>query len=389
MSVAVPRRAFLTGLGLAAGGLALGIYPDAHAIPAPGKQPKPGGPAKPVGPENPNHTLPDGGLRPNAFVHVAPDGTVSIVCKRSEMGQGVRSSLPVLIADELGADMATVRVLQAPGDKAYGDQNTDGSHSVRGQYDEIRKLGATARVLLVTAAAKKWSVKADDLVAKGGHVTHAKTKRSESFGALVAAAAALPLPKPEDVPLRPRADLVHAKAPIPLWDGADIVTGRATFGADEKIAGMLTAVMLHPPVVGGKVARYDAAKALAIPGVKKVLEIPAPSGPPYAFQSLGGLAVVAENTWAALRGRNALDVTWDHGANASYDSATFKEGMTKAIRSPGTIVRKVGDVDAALASAKTKLEAEYYVPHLAHAPMEPPVATAKVDDNGCEVWATT
>lgn len=373
----VPRRAFLQALGLAAGGLALGIFPDASAAEK-----------KPAERANPNHTLPDGGLRPNAFVQIAPDGTVSIVCKRSEMGQGVRSSLPVLIADELGADMAHVRVLQAPGDAAYGDQNTDGSHSVRGQYDEIRRLGATARVLLIAAAAKKWGVRATECTAAASRVTHAKSKRSAPFSALVDAAAALPLPKPEDVTLRPRAELTHANAPIPLWDGADIVTGRAVFGADVKLPGMLTAVTLHPPVVGGRVLRYDAKRALAVPGVKNVVEIPAPVAP-YAFQSLGGLAVVATSTWAALRGRAAIDVTWDPGEHAVYDSTKFKEEMLRSVRAPGNVVRKVGSVDDAFAHAASKLEAEYYVPHLAHAPMEPPCATVRVDENGAEVWATT
>ena len=377
MRIDVPRRAFLQGLGLAAGGLALGIFPDALAEGT-----------KPFDKANPNHTLPDGGLRPNAFVQIAIDGTVSIVCQRSEMGQGVRSSLPVLIADELGADMAHVRVLQATGDAAYGDQNTDGSHSVRGQYDELRKLGAAARVLLIAAAAKKWGVHANECSAVASKISHDRSKRSLPFSALVEAAAQLPLPKPEDLTLRPRAELVHANAPIALWDGADIVTGRATFAADEKIPGALVAVMLHPPVVGGRILKYDAKKALAIPGVKSVIEIPAPVAP-FAAQSLGGLAVIATNTWAALRGRAAIEVTWDPGPNGTYDSAKYKEDLFRSIRAPGKIVRKTGDVGAAFAHAATKIEAEYYVPHLAHAPMEPPCATARVDANGAEIWVTT
>lgn len=378
MRIDVPRRAFLQALGLAAGGLVLGIFPDLAL----------GADKKPFDRANPNHTLPDGGLRPNAFVQIAPDGTVSIVCQRSEMGQGVRSSLPVLIADELGADMAHVRVLQAPGDAAYGDQNTDGSHSVRGQYDELRRLGAAARVLLIAAAAKKWGVHASECTTNASHVTHDKTKKSLPFSALVEAAAQLPLPKPEEITLRQRSELAHANAPIPLWDGADIVTGRARFAADEKIPGMLTAVMLHPPVVGGRVLRYDAKKALAIPGVRSVIEIPAPVAP-YAAQSLGGLAVVATNTWAALRGRAAIDVTWDPGPNGVYDSAKYKDDLHRSVGAPGKVVRKTGDVGAAIAHAASTLDAKYFVPHLAHAPMEPPCATARVDADGAEVWVTT
>ncbi len=383
MRVEVPRRAFLQGLGFVAGGLALGIFSEGRSALAASRDR--GHSEIP----NPNGTLTAGGLRPNAFVDVAPDGTISIVCKRSEMGQGIRSSLPVLIADELGADMAHVRVLQAPGDEAYGDQNTDGSHSIRGQYDEIRMLGATVREQLVRAAARRWGVAPAECTASGSLVSHPRSKRSAPFAALVAAAATLPLPKPGEVKLRPRSELPHAKAPIPLLDGPDIVTGRAVFGADVKIPRMLTAVMLHPPVVGGKLARFDAQKALAIPGVKTVIEIPAPASAPYGFGSLGGLAVVADNTWAALRGRKALDVTWDHGANATYDSRAFRQLMTASIRAPGTVVRKVGDVESALAGAKTRIEAEYFVPHLAHASMEPPVAIARIDAGSgrCEIWA--
>ena len=379
MSVAIPRRSFLTGLGFAAGGLALGFFPEARAASA--------AEANGASP-NPNGTLPVDGLRPNSFVHIAPDGTVTIVCKRSEMGQGVRSSIPVLIADELGADMAHVHVVQGVGDKSYGDQNTDGSHSIRGQYDEIRKLGATARVMLIAVSAKKWGVSASTCTAQDHQVTHAKTKRTLPFAALVADAAKLTVPKSDDVPLRPRSELPHATAPILLLDGPDIVTGRAIFGADVKLPGMLTAVVVHPPVVGGKVLHYDAQKALAIVGVKKIVELPAPKLP-YAFQSLGGLAVVAENTWAALRGASKLDVTWEHGANASYDSKVYREELQRSVRSPGKVARKVGDVDQALATAAKKLEVEYYVPHLAHAPMEPPAALAKVDEHGAEIWTCT
>jgi isoquinoline 1-oxidoreductase beta subunit len=372
MSIEIPRRAFLAGLGLAAGGLALGIFPRAAS----------------AAPPNPNHTLPEEGLRPNAFVDIARDGTVSIVCKRSEMGQGVRSSLHVLIADELGADLSRVRMLQATGDKAYGDQNTDGSHSVRGQYEEIRMLGATARTMLIAVAAKKWAVQPSSCTARDHKIFHDKTKRSFAFADLVADAAKLAIPKPTDVTLRPRSELPHANAPIPIFDGKDIVTGTALFGADIKLPGMLTAVVVHPPVVMGKVVRYDATKALAIPGVRKIVELPVPTLP-YKFQSLGGLAVVADNTWAAMRGARALEVVWDHGENVTYDSHTYRDDLIKSVRASGKVARKVGDVHQALAHATKKLEAEYYVPHLAHASMEPPAAVAKVDESGAEIWTCT
>ena len=378
-TIVIPRRAFLVGLGLAAGSLALGLAPGDARAAAPPPATGPGAAAKKHAPE---------GLAPNVFVHVAPDGTVSIVCHRSEMGQGVRSSLPVLIADELGADMQHVKIVQGDGDVAYGDQNTDGSSSVRKIYDDMRKVGATARTMLVLAAARRWNVAPAACVARDHAVFHLASKRWLGFGELALDAAKLPIPKAADVKLRPKSELRRVGGPLPLVDGPDIVTGRAVFGADVKLPGMLIAVVARPPVVGGKVASYDAAPALAVPGVKRVVDIPAPSGPP-AFQPLGGVAVVADTTWAALRGRAALAIKWTDGDNAAYDSAKYKDELRAAVRAPGKTVRKTGDVDAALAASARKVEAEYHVPHLAHAPMEPPAAVARVDAKGCEVWTCT
>lgn len=369
--VVLLRRSFLQGLGLAAGGLALGLAGvEAEAEAAPAAAPAPAV------------------LRTGVFLHVVADGTVTIVCHRSEMGQGIRSSLPVLIADELGADMARVKIVQADGDKAYGDQNTDGSRSVRNLYDAMRRVGATARVMLVDAAAKKWRVPAAECIAEGHAVHHAKSKRSLDFRELVADAAKLPVPKEDTVALRPRSELKHVGGPLPLLDGPDLVTGRAQFGADVRLPGMLIAIIAHPPVVGGKVARFDPARALAIPGVKKVVELPVPTGAPR-FQPLGGVAVVADTTWAAMRGRAALEITWDHGPNVTYDSTAYRQELARSVASPGKTMRKVGDVDRALQQAARTVEAEYHVPHLAHAAMEPPAAVAKFDANGCEVWAPT
>ncbi|MCY1021762.1 xanthine dehydrogenase family protein molybdopterin-binding subunit [Pyxidicoccus sp. MSG2] len=379
----ISRRSFLEGLNLAVGGLTLGLF-SAEALAAEpsgrtGRKPKTGSPA-----------IEDGtpGLNPNAFVHVAPDGLVTIVCHRSEMGQGIRSSLPVLIADELGADMARVRILQADGNKVYGDQNTDGSSSVRGIYDDMRRAGATARTMLVAAAAKRWKVKPEDCEARNHAVFHRDGKRTLGFGMLADEAARLAVPEAKSVKLRPKAELRNVGRPLPLLDGPAYVNGSAVFGADVKLPGMLVAVIARPAVVGGKVARYDAAKALAVPGVRRVVELPAPEKP-YVYQQWGGLAVLAENTWAAMQGRAALDITWEDGANASYDSKQYREAMTASVRAPGTAVRNVGDVDKALAGAARVVEAEYYTPHLPHVPMEPLVALARVDGDSCEVWAPT
>lgn len=328
---------------------------------------------------------PPAGFRPNVFVHLAPNGLVSIVCSRSEMGQGVRSSIPPLIAAELGADMAHVTIVQGDGDKAYGDQNTDGSRSIRMDFDKLRMVGAAARMMLTTVAARRFGVP-ESALSVHDHAVHHPKLGSVGFGDLALEAAKLPVPR--QIVLRPRSELKMLGKDLPLLDGPAIVTGKATFGADVKLPGMLTAVIARPPVVGGKVARHDATKALAIPGVKKVVVLPAPKRP-FAFQPLGGVAVVATHTWAAMRGRAALDVTWDHGENAGYDSASYREALERSVAAPGKVMRSVGDVDAAMKTVARKVTASYYLPHLAHAPMEPPVAVAKVESGTCEVWTST
>jgi isoquinoline 1-oxidoreductase beta subunit len=322
------------------------------------------------------------------FVHVAPDGWVTIVCHRSEMGQGVRSSIPVLLADELGADMAKVRISQADGDAVYGDQNTDGSSSVRGHYDLMRHIAATARTMLVNAAAKRWGVKPDSLKAREHQVHHEASGRSVGFGELVALARKEPIPKPESIQLRPARELEHVGTELPHLDAKAYVTGTAQFGADVHVPGMLIAVIARPPVVGGRVLSFKRDAALAVPGVRHVFQMPEPTKP-YVFQSWGGVAVVADNTWAALKGRAVLDVQWEHGENAVYDSDKYRETLIESSRKPGTPLRQLGDAPAALAKAARTVEAEYYVPHLPHAPMEPPVALASVADGRCEVWACT
>nr|WP_228531074.1 MULTISPECIES: molybdopterin cofactor-binding domain-containing protein [Myxococcaceae] len=328
------------------------------------------------------------GLNPNVFVHVAPDGQVTIVCHRSEMGQGIRSSLPVLIADELGADMAHVRIRQAEGDKAYGDQNTDGSNSVRGLYEDMLRAGATARQMLVAEAAERWGVRPESCEARDGAVVHAASRRSLAFGALAVAAGKRPVPPPEEVRLRPRSQLRNVGGPLPLVDGPAYVTGKAVYGADVRLPGMLTAVIARPPVVGSRLNRFDARRALAVPGVRKVLALPDPK-PPYAFQPWGGVAVLADNTWAAMRGRAALGIDWSSSDNDTFDSEAFRKTLSESVGKSGKVLRKVGDADAALARAARVVEAEYHVPHLAHTSMEPPAAVAKVEGGRCEVWACT
>ena len=375
--VRLVRRDFLRTLGLATAGLALGLHEHE---------------ARAAGPDgvltaNPAQP-PTTGLFPNVFVHVAPDGWVTLVCHRSEMGQGVRSSLPVLLADELGASMSKVKIAQGDGDEAYLDQNTDGSSSIRLMYDKLRGMAATARHQLIAAAAAKWRVPASECDARDHAVTHLPSKRSLGFGELAAPAGKLPLPKPEDVHLRPQSELRLVGKELPLIDGPSYVNGKAVFGADITLPGMLIAVIARPRVVGGKPKTVSREAALKIPGVKKIIELPNPK-PPWAFQPVGGMAVLADTTWAALKGREALVIDWDLGENASYDSAAYRETLLATVRKPQRIVRDVGDITAALTASKKRVVAEYYAPHLAHAPMEPPAALARVSDGTCEVWAPT
>src|SRR5438067_1559814 len=224
-------------------------------------------------------------------------------CGFCQAGQVMTAA--ALLADEMGADMARVKIAQADGDKKYGDQKTDGSSSIRNGYDDLRRAGATARSMLVAAAARRWNISPSSCEARDHAVFHGK--RSLGFGELAAEAAKLPVPDPGDVTVRPRSELRHVFRDLPLVDAPAIVGGKAQFGADIRLPGMLVAVIARPPVVGGRVARHDPKPALAIPGVKRLVEIPTPK-PPYGFQPWGGIAVLAENTWAAMRGRAALEI---------------------------------------------------------------------------------
>lgn len=328
--------------------------------------------------------------RPSAFLAIEASGLVRIVAHRSEMGTGIRTTLPAVLADELEADWARVEVVQAPGDEGrYGSQNTDGSRSARDFFTVMRKLGAAARAMLEAAAAATWGVEPAECQAANHEVVHAASGRKLGFGALVAKAAGLTAPK--DPPLKARGAWRYVGKSVKLVDGPAIVSGKAGFGLDVRLPGMKFAVIARSPVLGGKLTRHDAAAAKAVPGVEAVIELPAASAP-FAFKALGGVAVIGSTTWAAVRGRKALEdagLEWEAGANASFDSAAHREAMIAAVEKPGRAIRKAGDADAALAAAAKKVAATYSTPMLAHASMEPPCATARVDEAGCEVWAPT
>ncbi|MCY1395801.1 Membrane-bound aldehyde dehydrogenase [pyrroloquinoline-quinone] [compost metagenome] len=327
---------------------------------------------------------------PRVYLSIDADGSVTVVCNRSEMGQGVRTSLAMVVADELDADWARVKVRQAPGDEArFGNQDTDGSRSMRHWYEPMRRCGAAARQMLEQAAANQWQVSPDQCHAQLHKVVHQPSGRELGYGELAAAAASLSVPARESLKLKPAAEFRYiGKGAMLAIDGDDIVNGRAVYGADVKIDGMLHAVVARPPVYGGKVKSFDATAAMKVPGVIKVMEIE-PSPLPSEFQPLGGVAVIANNTWAAIKGREALQIAWDDGANASYDSVQYRKTLEAAARQPGKVVRNTGNVDAAMGGASTLLEASYYLPHLSQSPMESMAAIAHLHDGLCEVWAPT
>lgn len=331
-----------------------------------------------------------GPFRPSVFLAVAADDLVSIVSHRAEMGQGIRATLVAAVADEMGADLAHVRVVQAEGDeKKYGDQNTDGSHSVRSFLTQMREIGATARWMLEEAAARQWSVDHTEVETRIHQVVHRATGRALRFGALAEAAQwGIPVPKREQLRLKSQKELRFIGKDVPFADAAAMSAGQAHYGADVVLPGMKFAAIARPPVYGGAVASSNERAALATPGVERVLRLPQPDLP-SGMRPVGGIAVLARHTWAAIQGRDALDVQWSGGPHAAYDSAAYRNDLLASVRSPGLVVREEGHVDAALTAAKRVVEAEYYVPHLAHAPMEPPVAVARATADSCEVWAPT
>ena len=368
------RREFLQGVG-ALGGLVLAAgFPAAARAADPPK----------YGADGMPHGWVD---NPLVFVAIGENGIVSIVCHRAEMGQGVRTGMPMIVADELEADWKRVRVVQAPGDEErFGNQDTDGSRSTRHFFEPMRRCGAAARQMLEAAAAARWKLPIGEVEAKNHEVVHRPTGRRLGYGSLAKAAAGMPVPARDAIRLKDPAQFRYiGKGELKLVDGQDIATGKAQYAIDTRLPGMLYAVVARPPVYGGKVKSFDAAEARKVPGVMRVVQIEA-SPPPPQFNPLGGVAVVAQNTWAAMQGRKALKIVWDDGPNADYDSAAYKATLEESAHKAGKVVRNDGDFSAAVARAASRIEAEYYIPHLAHATMEPPAATARITKDKCEVW---
>ena len=380
----VSRRSFLKGTAWGGGAvIAAAILPfnTAKAFEA----------WKHGGLEMPNGIVND----PHVFVSIAPDGTVTIVAHRSEMGTGSRTSLPMVIADEMEADWARVKIVQAPGDEPkYGNQDTDGSRSMRHHIQSMRQIGATVREMLKEAAAKQWGVDVAEVKASNHEIIHEGSGKKLGYGDLAQALAEMDVPAEsysnptsEPLPYKEESQFRYiGTGTVPMYDLHDITTGKAVYGADVQLPGMKYAAVARPPVVGGKVKSVDDSAAKAVKGVERIVRIEG-SMPPAKFAPLGGVAVIADNTWAAIQGRDALKIEWEDGPHGSYDTEQYRKEMSATAAKPGKVIRKQGDADAAFQGAAKVVSAEYYQPHMAHIAMEPPVALVNVADGKVEVWA--
>jgi isoquinoline 1-oxidoreductase beta subunit len=351
----IPRRDFLRSGALAGAGLVIGFTVPVEGTAATRTA---GGPFK-----------------PNAWLEIDPAGRVTIWIHKSEMGQGVRTSLPMLVAEELEIGLERVRVENALPGPDYPRMTTGGSWSVRGSWKPLRQAGAAAREMLIEAAAKRWGVDRSQCRAEQGEVVHAGSHRRLAYGDLVEEAAKLTPPK--EPPLKQKKDFRLLGKPHPRLDTPPKVDGSAVFGLDFRVPGMLYAAVARCPVFGGKAAGHDGARAKGVAGVRQVLPIES------------GIAVVADSTWAAFQGRDALEVRWDEGPNAALSSADIARKFGDLSTRPGAVARSQGDADKGMASAPRRLEAVYEVPFLAHSPMEPPNCTAHVRADSCDVWAPT
>jgi len=327
-------------------------------------------------------------LHPSVYLGIEPDGTVFIVTHRSEMGTGIRTSLPLVAADELDASWDRVRIEQGVGDTRYGDQNTDGSRSIRDFYDAFRVAGASAKSMLISAAATQWSVPASECTAVNHEIVHAKSGKKIGYGALVPAAAKLPVPAKDTLTFKPKTAWKFVGKERQIYDLTAITTGAAPFGLDVYRPGMVFASIEHPPVLGGTIKGLDDKEALTVKGVQRTVALDTVK-PPVQFQPLGGVAVIADSTWAALQGRKKLKIDWTDGPHATFNSEAFKQEMIARVQKPAKVARNHGNVDAEFAKGGKVLEATYYTPMAAHAAMEPPAAVADFRNGKVEVWTPT
>ncbi len=360
----VNRREFLKASASSAAGLVIGFYLPGRSVLAVAEEGAP-----PKAPKLP---------APNAFLRIGSDESITVLLAHSEMGQGIWTTLPILIAEELECDWSKIRVEHAPAAPAYahtafGMQMTGGSTSTWSEFDRYRQVGALAREMLIQAAAKQWGVDPHSCRTANGFVTHGTERLS--YGKL--AAAAKEFSPPASVKLKTSKEWKRIGKPTKRLDSPEKVTGRAQFGMDVRFPGLMTALVARAPVFGGKVKSFNAEKAKALPGIKAVVQVPS------------GVAVVAEHFWAAKLGRDALEIDWDLGPAATLDTGKMREEFRALSRSPGAKASAAGDVEAAMQKASSKLEAEYELPYLAHATMEPLNCTVRLAGDECEIWTGT
>lgn len=322
------------------------------------------------------------GFIPNLFVELRSNGDLILTASRSEMGQGVRTSLTSVIADEMDADWSRVSVKQAPGDDAYGNQNTDGSRSIRTIYEPMRKMGAMAREMLISAAANHWSISEDKCSTSKHYVIREDTKEKLFYGDLVSLAGNMVVP--ENPKLKSREEFVYIGKELKSVDANDFVTGVSKYGLDVKVQNMVYACIARSPVTFGEIKSFDDSASLKIPGVQSVNLIDRIKKP---FGALGGVAVVASNTWAAIEGKKALKLEWNYGINENYSSKEYMKKISSNVHKKAKLIRKEGNFNKVLKEADAVVEATYQLPHLVHAPMEMPNATASFKNGACEVWA--
>lgn len=357
------RRKFLKDSAALMGGLVIGFY-----LPVKG--------GRAFAAETPAAAV----YPPNAFIRIAPDDSITIVVNKSEMGQGVYTSLPMLIAEELEAVWSRIRVESAPVAAVYnhtgfGMQMTGGSSSIPSSWEQLRRVGATARILLVRAAATQWGVAEGECHAENSRVLHAKTGQALTYGALAEAAARLALP--QEVMLKPPQDFKLIGKPVKRLDTPEKITGRAQFGLDVSLPGMLTVLVARSPVFGGRVRRFDATEARKMAGVQGVYQVPT------------GVAIAATGFWPAKTARELLEIEWDEGPGAALSSAKLREQYLELAKTPGLTARKEGDAVSALKLAGQSLSAEYMVPYLAHAAMEPLNVVVDLKPDHCAIWTGT
>ena len=359
---AIGRRHFLIGAGVVAGGLAAGTLLRPYLVGGRGA----------VAPKE---------FKPHAFVRIADDDTVTVIIGKSEMGQGVYTGLPMILAEELDFDPQRLKVEIAPVDPAFNHpflpaQFTGGSMSTNTTYESLRHAGATARSMLVTAAAARWGVDASTLRTEDGKVIDT-AGRELRYGELAEAAAALPLPAKEIVPLKDPKTFSYIGKPQKRLDSRAKITGEAVFGIDVDLPGMLVATVARAPVFGATVKSFDDTRARRVPGVVDVKQVPS------------GVAVIASHTWAALKGREALNVEWDDAEGKKLSTESLRSEWQALAATPGIVGQNIGDAAKVLASGSRRIEVEYELPYLAHACLEPMNATAHVKDGACDLWLGT